>query len=52
MYNGIGPSAGGLGGGVLAYTGTGSLVVPIVIAAVGLAIGLALLVRNRLLVQD
>jgi len=47
--NPIAPIAGGAGTSVLAYTGTGSVAVPIVLAALGLAIGIALAIRNRMI---
>lgn len=50
--NGLGPTAGGLGVSALAYTGTGSLLLPLVITGLALALGVALLVRKRWLTQD
>lgn len=54
MY-GTGPGGtllGGAGVSTLAYTGTGSLVLPLVVAAVSLALGVALVVRKRVLARD
>jgi hypothetical protein len=42
-----GPLIGGTGASVLAYTGTGSLVLPMVLACVALAVGIALTIRKR-----
>jgi LPXTG-motif cell wall-anchored protein len=50
MYgSGSGGSAfiGGTGASVLAYTGTGSMVLPLIIAAAALALGVALIIRKR-----
>jgi hypothetical protein len=47
--NAIAPIAGGAGTSVLAYTGTGSMLVPIIVATLGLAIGIALAIRNRMI---
>jgi len=50
--NGIGPIAGGGGGAtVLAFTGTGSMVLPLVVAGVVLVLGVLLAVRGRLLAR-
>ncbi len=45
--SGIGPIAGGGAGATLAYTGTGDLVFPLVIAAVALVVGTLLSIRSR-----
>lgn len=47
--SGIGPMAGGGGGAVLAYTGTGSLLVPLVIAGIAVTVGILLTIRARVL---
>jgi len=47
--SGIGPMVGGGGSAVLAYTGTGSLVLPLVITAGALALGILLAIRARVL---
>jgi hypothetical protein len=53
MY-GTGPGGtliGGAGASTLAYTGTGSLVLPLVLASIAFAIGAALVVRGRLIAR-
>ncbi|MBF4588387.1 MULTISPECIES: hypothetical protein [unclassified Curtobacterium] len=50
--NGLGPTAGGLGVSALAYTGTGSMLLPLVVTGLALALGIALLARKRWLSRD
>lgn len=45
--NGIGPIAGGAGSAALAYTGTGNLVLPLIVAGIAITIGILLSIRNR-----
>jgi len=49
MYgSGIGPTTGmGLVGGTLAYTGSQSMVLPVIVAAAALVLGVLLLIRSR-----
>ena len=52
MYgNGIGPASGAMvgTGGVLAATGTGGLVLPLVVVIIGLALGALLVLRGVLI---
>lgn len=49
--SGIGPIASGGGGAVLAYTGTGSFTLPLVVASVCFAAGVLLFVRGRLIAR-
>jgi hypothetical protein len=52
MYGtGTGISGGGVGVSVLAYTGTGSLMLPLVVASLALLVGAALVVRQRMLLS-
>lgn len=49
--NGFGPIAGGTSAGVLAYTGTGSMLLPLIIAGIALVLGVALMLRTRLVTR-
>jgi hypothetical protein len=55
MY-GTGPGSsaliGGTGASVLAYTGTGSMVLPLILAAAAFVLGVALVIRKRALNRD
>jgi hypothetical protein len=45
--NGIGPIAGGASASALAYTGTGSILLPLIITGIALTLGIALMFRKR-----
>lgn len=51
MYGGIGPIASGGTGAALAYTGTGSLVLPLVVSGMSLVVAALLVIRSRKLAQ-